>query len=213
MRSIALIVVTILLHPPSGLGEERYFPDGSLGREPRLHTSRHTWYANALKAFGEPSLMRAVEKGATQGRTIYRFTWLRSFDRPVCITLDRGESVSLTVKVLDGKGGYELGKVTVNKTSQITQEQVARFQQLLQEAGYRVMSPRATGDHAWYWSAAHNTWLQKHSSGLDGAQWILEYCSGVEYFFVDRWSASKSPFGEACLYLVELSGIDVGDIY
>ena len=94
----------------------------------------------------------------------------------------------------DGKGGYDLGKVAVNKTSQITQEQVARFQQLLQEAGYRVMSPRATGDHAWYWSAAHNTWLQKHSSGLDGAQWILEYCSGVEYFFVTSSASLMTTF-------------------
>lgn len=211
MKILPFLVALSLL--ATNVGEDRYFPDGSLGDDPEKHQSVHERYARMLKAFDEPSLMKAVENDDVKNRSIYRFTWLRSFHKPISIRLVKGDTITLTAKVLDGKGGYDPGKLATNVTVQISLEQFTRFESLLADADYRFLSPRVTDAGDWIWSPEDKSWRRVYGSGIDGAEWILESCSEDSYFFVQRWSPSKSRFGKACLYLVELSEVKVDDIY
>src|SRR5688572_7147410 len=113
---------------------------------------------------------------------------MRSFHKPVCLRLTIGEKTTLAVKVLSGKGGYALGKLETEKTLAIKQADVDEFLRLLDDAEYRHMVASATGQGNWLWLADNNTWIRKHGSGYDGATWLLETCSGNQYFFAERWS-------------------------
>jgi hypothetical protein len=210
----ALILTVCLCAGPDPGPTEKYFPNGSLAQRPDMHDHIHARYVEAFRAFGEPSLLSLVEQGKTEGVELYRFTWLRSFHRPVCITV-RTElaKVMLTVKVLEGKGGYDLKKLATAKTVELKREDFKRFEALLEDAEYRHMVTKTAGEGSWFWSPEHKTWLRAYGGGNDGATWMLERCSGNTYFFAERWCPSKTRFGKACLHLIKLAELEGEEVY
>lgn len=147
------------------------------------------WYGKHLKAMNEKSLLDTSDENAE----IYRFLWLRSFHHPIFVRIERNQNeIKLFTKELDGKGGYEPGKVLRSDETLIKQEDFCKFLSILKEANYWQMQTE-----------------EKDDLGNDGAQWILEGVKEGRYHIVDRWSPRDIDFREACIYLLKLSGIDI----
>ena len=62
----------------------QYFPDKVFHEIQDLHDFKEKWYSYHLKAMNEPSLVELC-----QSRDIhsYRFLWLRSFNKPLCVCM------------------------------------------------------------------------------------------------------------------------------
>ncbi|MBS1758023.1 MAG: hypothetical protein JSU03_12160, partial [Bacteroidetes bacterium] len=80
----------------------------------------NSWYSKMLFALHEPVL-----KHYNGDKEIYRFTWLRTFNHPVSVRLEKqGDNVKLFSNVCDGAGGYEPGKIIFDTTINLTEKQV-----------------------------------------------------------------------------------------
>jgi len=149
---------------------------------------REGWYGKHLRAAGEGGLCRRA--GVAE---IYRFTWLRTGHGTVVVRAERRrDRITLTAKQL-ARVGYEPGRLVVNRTVQLGAAEWAHLRMLL--------------DSAAFWSPEAKT--QEHTSGLDGAQWILEGAHGYRYQAVDRWTPDESGpnrhFRAVGLYLLHLA--------
>jgi hypothetical protein len=110
--------------------EERFFPDLVFDANKEHNDFIVDWYSKHLKAMKEPSLWKLCEKD--RSATVYRLLWLPTFDRPVSVRLvRRSEGAVLYAVLLDGRGGYEPGKIKVNKCMKINGKQWKEFQRLL----------------------------------------------------------------------------------
>lgn len=161
---------------------------------------REGWYGKHLRAAGEGGLCRRA--GVAE---VYRFTWLRTSHAPVVVRVEkRADRFTLTAKQLDGAGGYEPGRLVVNRTVQLGSTEWAHLRMLL--------------DSAAFWSPA--TRANDPRIGLDGAQWILEGAQGSRYQAVDRWSPEENgpnrhirAVGLYLLRLARLTPRDPQDVY
>ena len=148
--------------------------------------SINNWYGKHLKQMNERSLLNVSD----ENKEVYRFLWLRTFDHPVSVRLERdGYSFKLTSVELDGAGGYEPGKLFRTDNVQISRDQWCAFMALL--------------ENSLFWSQETNS---RDDSGNDGSQWVLEGVRGGRYHIVDRWTPMSGGFREACLFLLKLSG-------
>jgi len=154
-----------------------------------LDDFRNAWYSQQLDALGEPALEKASDT------TVYRFTWLRTFDHPISVRVTKTKSgAELVAKELDGQGGYEPGKLLRTEKRNLSTSQ---FQSLED------------------FTAAHGFWelptLDDSRAGADGAQWIFE-AAGQRYHFVDRWSPADGPVRAIGLRMLDLAGWEVHDL-
>jgi hypothetical protein len=141
-----------------------------------------------LFRFNEPIL---CNYGGT--KDIYRFTWCRTFDSPLCLRIENNNGeIRLISKELTGKSGYSIGRIAVDTTVYLTKEKWDVFISLL--------------DSAKFWEISNNS----YEMGFDGATWLLEGFQNQKYHWASRWSPGKtSHFGMACQYLVSVSPIKV----
>lgn len=151
------------------------------------------WYSGQLFALKEPLVYNQTN------RTIYRFTWLRTFHKPVAIRLEKTDnSCTLYWKQASGAGGYDPGELTVNSSKQLTKAQWNKFISLLQSTDFWNMTTKSKDD-----------------MGNDGSQWIIEGMENGKYHVVDRWTPRKNNFHKCGQYLIELTDLKVNgsDIY
>jgi hypothetical protein len=146
------------------------------------------WYCGQLAAAGF---------GMLTGDPSYRFAYLPSFhaSRFVAVAIEAGRPVVRGV-VLSGRGGYAPGKVARETRRVLTAEEWRLLLQRLQNAG--MWEPTDKND----------------SSGVDGAQWLLEGRQDGKYRFHDVWSPTPARFPQyvkVCLHLLELAGIKPPD--
>ncbi len=131
----------------------------------------------------------------TGEREIYRFTWLRSFDNPVAIRVQKqGNNINLFAKVTNGAGGYEAGQIKRDTTFKVSLKQWKELKELVDRAGFWNL-PSRVDDH-----------------GKDGAEWILEGVRNKQYHWVERWSPTAerhTEFREVCEYLLNLSSVTI----
>lgn len=152
------------------------------------------WYSNKLYKSREPVLYNGWFE-----HEIYRFTWLRSFDEPVVIRIENKEdSIRLFVKMLDYDDFYVSNEIILNDTIVLNASQWTEFTEKLKKIDFWSIDP------------IENT----HGAiGTDGAQWILEGLKDGEYHMVDRWNGKNKVTGEGCLYLIQISGLEIENIY
>lgn len=166
---------------------ELLFPKSIFGeRLPHFDQDAFTreWYSQHLRAMTEPSLSCGESSGES-----YRFLWLRTWGRPIAVRVEAGRSITLTAVELDGAGGYEPGKVSRRVQSQLSAAEWETFSEALKATDFWKMPGR----------------LPNH--GLDGAQWVMEGRSGLNYHVVDRWSPAPGAYRELCLMLVKFAGL------
>ncbi len=121
---------------------------------------------------------------------IYRFTWLRTFDNPIIVRLERNaERYKLTYKIGNGSAGYEPKGLKKSKSMTVSNEDWDYFSKLLNQTGFDTIPNK------YYFPMT------------DGASWILEHRTGFEY----KGHETNDPqenFEICCLYLLELANID-----
>lgn len=147
----------------------------------------NSWYSKMLYSLQEPVL-----KNYNGNKEIYRFTWLRTFNHPVSIRLEKqGDIVNLFSKVCDGAGGYEPGKIIFNTTINLTEKEVD--------------IANITLDNAKFWTLQTES---KEDNGKDGSQWIIEVFKNSKYHMVVRWTPEKgTAFRAIGEYLISISQI------
>lgn len=173
---------------------QQYFPQHSFDEKADANNFKVQWYAGQLKALQEPSLWELSKKtNTTQG---YRFLWLRSFHHPISIRLDvqPDGSGNLTIKICDGKGGYEPGKIIRNQRRILSPQVIAEFLSEINKQGYWDLPTEEPFNG---------------TIGLDGAQWILEGVNKSNYKIVDRWSPKDGPIRELGLKMIDLAGLQL----
>jgi len=178
------------------MGRLLYFPPGALSANEWHDQFTTDWYSKHLAAMDEHSLYMP----GYIAEECYRFLWLRSFHHPIAVCLWRsGDAHFVHVKQLSGAGGYEPGKLVINRTRFLTKGEWDEFIRLLEEASY--------------WKLP----TEDSVIGNDGARWVLEGVRENRYHIVDRWGPKGGNYREACLYLLGIAnlGIDVfgEDIY
>lgn len=185
----ATVLTLALLTASTADAKERYFAVRPLDSSQQLSDSRIAWYSKHLAAMGEPSLWLGDHKIET-----YRMLWLRTFHEPFVFRLTvRPDGTSeLTTKKTDGHGGYEPGKIVINKTTEIDKKET----EILLESLERTK----------FWDLRDESGL-----GLDGAQWVIEGVKDGKYHVIDRHGGGSMM--EWALRLMTKSGEDLQPIY
>ncbi len=147
-----------------------------------------------LQRMGEMGLYSGTETSDFA----YRFVWERSFNHPIAIRIEKnGSSTMLRAVELDGRGGYDPGKMAREIKRELRPAEEKTLVDKIEKLGF--------------WQMEEKT----NRSGLDGATWTLEGMRGGKYRVVRRWSPDSGDFRELCLYFLQLSGLNVPekDIY
>jgi hypothetical protein len=170
-----------------------YFPlAGSIKDSNSLDTFTNSWYSKMLFGLHEPILY-----GSQDTSEVYRFTWLRTFHKPISIRVSNKSACVLVLKVADGAGGYDVGKLVQDTTFYISKNEWNEF--LL----------RMGTMNFWNLSSADNS-----EQGKDGSEWILEGKKNEKYHFVSRWTPNSTrgkEIRDCCDYLIKLSGLVIPD--
>lgn len=127
----------------------------------------------------------------------YRFIWLRKFHKPVIFHLTKlpQENAELSVIILSGEAGFEIGEVIEHRSQLISDAELEKFRKMLVATDF--------------WSMPHD----RPSNVLDGARWILEGFDGENYQVVNRQGGgSIASLGR---WFIENSGLELDkrDIY
>ena len=154
------------------------------------------WFSEHLFAMREPLLFnKKTEKES------YRFLWLRTFHNPIAIRIEKnGTDIRLYWKQCDGAGGYEPGKLILNKSKKLT------------AAHWNTFTSKI--DAIDFWNAKVND-----NGGNDGSEWILEGATPTHYNVIYRWSPrngglkddEREKYYEMCKYLIELADLNIAD--
>jgi hypothetical protein len=145
------------------------------------------WYSKHLRAMKEPLLFNKKEN-----KQIFRFTWLRTFDNPVTIRIEKSQdNIVLSWKLCDGAGGYDPGKMTISDSITVDEETWRLFNKLVNRT------------HFWDMET-----VEKDQIGLDGEQWILEGKNEQKYHVVDRWTPTSGAYFDCCNFLIKEIRID-----
>jgi hypothetical protein len=199
-----------------------YFPDSIKIRDSLIQTeighSDQNWYASDLYSAKEPVLFNYYT-----GHDIYRFTWIRSFNLPVIISINRdNDIVWLSTKILDRHPTYTQIKYLRAKIPSLydikynikTKDKIDSIVGPHRYAEFKINSRKELSLKEWdeferilkscnYWNM---TPINKEY-GTDGAEWIMEAHLSNRYWFVNRWSP-KDNFKLCGEYLIKLSGIN-----
>ena len=183
---------------PSAETTEYFVPAGVLEPDrPDSDAFVRAWYSKHLRVMGEPSL----SCGQTAEAESYRFTWLRTFNRPVSVRIVRDAvGVRLVAVELTGAGGYDPGTIATRTEKRISGVDWQVLSAALSKASFWRMPTRPT----------------EPTVGLDGSQWIVEGRRGRgEYHIVDRWTPRRGGYRDAGLTFLTLAGISAtgDDLY
>ncbi len=155
------------------------------------------WYSRFWTVAKEPSLFELSRAPGAASRSVYRFTWLRTFHQPIFVRVERahGEPMRLVATRLSGQGGYDPGRVEARVERVLTADEEVRFDRAL--------------------AAAKNLSLPARDCtiGMDGAEWILEASDAGAYRYVKRWSPDDGPVRDLGLVLLRFTGWQLEPVY
>ncbi len=141
---------------PAGMTRQTFKCAEHRKANPILSPLKVDWYSRQLAAAGERSLV-SMAAGEKSAENVYRFTWLRSFDKPVFIRIQEiaPGAFQMTASRLSGTGGYEPGTVEVRIERKLSDAEAKRFLRAL--------------------AAANRLRLKAVDCrrGYDGAEWIF----------------------------------------
>jgi hypothetical protein len=162
------------------------------------HTERAAEHLEIMK---EPPLCSEQQIGKGDG---YRFLWLRTFHNPILIGLNirRSESAELSVKITDGKGGYEPGELATDERRLIPRDSLGLFLELVEDTKFWQLATRV--EHT-------------HLVVVDGAEWLIEGVRNGECHVVVRSSPNIGDnlrtLGETFLFSLADLELLYGDVY
>jgi hypothetical protein len=173
---------------PAFDSNEYYFPTGLFYSKKEHDDFVRNWYSKHLRVMSEPSLSCGPIKDSDD----YRFTWLRSFHKPIAVRISRSKNeVYLKATELSGAGGYSPGEIS------------RRVEKSVSEADWESVLKLLGKVDFW------NLPTREERLGLDGAEWIFEGRQDGKYHIVDRWSPKDGPYHELGLLFLKLSGLSI----
>jgi hypothetical protein len=160
---------------------------------PVLDPAEADAYGAALRGLGEPSLYAASLK-PDAGRSL-RFTWLRSFDDPIVVRIDRSIDgrAQLTARQ---RGQGRPDSLTRQVSRRLTRQEVRQLDRVVASAGLPDQAPVAC------------------MRGADGARWIMEAVEpSAGHVYVNRWSPREGPVRDLGLHMLGLTGWEIAEVY
>lgn len=142
-------------------------------------------YTRYLTVLDEPSLWLLSRNQSSEA---YRFLWLRTFHQPVVIrvAVNSDGTSRLTMKVTNGTGGYDPGRLVKSEIYALTRATTDLFLKSLED------------NRLWQLASVDRSLI-----GADGAAWVIEAVKDGKYHVVDRWSPNDGPIrviGSVMLY-------------
>jgi hypothetical protein len=126
-------------------------------------------------------------------KTIYRFTWLRSFHTPISVRIEKiDNNIELYWKEGKGAGGYEPRGLKKSGRKKLKESEWTEFTNLVGTSGFD--------------SLPNDNYVPM----TDGATWTLERKTSKGFKAHDTNDPSKE-FSNACLYLIKKTRIKVKD--
>lgn len=189
MKSILFVITALfLLFSATSSMAEDYFPNKMFSEEQEYHDFVVEWYSKHLLSMNEKSLWQTR---SDKSRHEYRFTSLPTWGNPVVISfeIDREGNGKVFVKKSDGHGGYDAGKLVLDKVIELDSEQTEKLTNQLNELKFWELPTKID------------------RMGVDGAQWVMEGIKDGEYHIVDRWTPESGKFYETCNLFFELAKI------
>lgn len=152
------------------------------------------WLETQLKDLHEDPLFTQL---INKGDTIYRFTWLRSFDAPICVRIEKKAGKRfLYWKIGKGAAGYEPRGLKKSRKKRLRKKQWEKFNSLIKQAQFDQLPN------------------ENYVAMTDGASWTLELKTS-DYFKAHKTNEPIGKYEEACLYLLDITNIRLkkDDIY
>lgn len=182
---------------------QKFFPKSTFSTSDKTDEEIASRYVAQLKALHEPSLLELTDYPISHS---FRFLWLRTFNHPIALRLtilDESGVAQLTVKVADGRGGYDPGSLIVNKSLPVSVQEVQGFLKLV--------------DQSKFWKLAAKEEIVQSDGKIvvttDGANWVIEGVQSKRYHLVDRSSPPDGDYRNMALELLRLSGLKDEKIY
>jgi hypothetical protein len=199
-----------------------FFPK-TLDKDSVVDIDPYKWYSSNLRLAKEPIMYNTY-----LGYDSYRFTWLRSFDEPVVITVNKkSDEYWMTLKKLSKPFVQYQEVVKFVPPANVSEEEknARQEEQDLMMDTLRLLPKIVTDKRIEIKKENWDNFLQKimdcnywdlqpwdpKRPGLDGSNWIIEAHLSDRYWVVERWSP-KDNFRDCGQYLIRLSGLDE-DIY
>ncbi len=146
------------------------------------------WLKEQLEALNEPCLYK---QRLPNDREIFRFTWLRSFDNPIAIRLERtGNEVIVYWKRGSGAGGYSPKEIVQNGSHKLTLTDWNEFKSLVANSNFETLPN------------------EKYMMMNDGATWTLERKISHHYK-AHNTNIPYSTIKPACMFLLSMTKIKV----
>jgi hypothetical protein len=160
--------------------------------------------SDVLDAMKEPAFCR--DPLAPGLKASYRFLWRRTFHHPVLasVTVAGDGQVSAIYKETDGKGGYDPGKLIVNKRIDVSRrfEGIAPNAEMARDGLEQIFGSEADEE---FWRLPYR--VEADVIGVDGATWIVEGRKAGRCRLVVRWSPPESdPLRRFAWTLLGLTG-------
>lgn len=187
------------------------------------------WFSSALYSAKEPILYNYY-----LGHDIYRFLWLRSFHRPVVISIHKANNkIWLITKELNKQPNFMDFQPVIKTKIKFTPPETFNNRELdtteLEETKEDKIEINTKPDRkadiilSQIKDLSENEWIEFENilnncsfwtskpfivtSGLDGSEWTIEAHLKNKYWFVNRWYP-KDNFRQAGEYLIKKSGLN-----
>jgi hypothetical protein len=171
-----------------------YFPGELDSDKANRYAPLERGFAEWLGRLQEPPLCCK----AAVPKPTFRFTWVRTFHRPVSLRLEEEADGTwlLHTKIVGGAGGYEWGAVATDETS------------VVPTAKAKALAARLAPGTS-FWSLP----VRDDRFGFDGATWIIEARRGDAYHYVYRWSPEEGDVRAIGLAFIALSNLRDEKVY
>lgn len=174
--------------------EQNYFPPQTFSSDPEIEKAVVNWYSKYLTAMNEPSLFCTKEKDE-----VYRISLFPAFGLPTTFRTklsDRKEFLifkQVNVKTIIKKDRDPVnipGKLKINKTINLTEEQQKEFISYMKKMSFWSLS--TTNDII----------------GEDGVIILIEGIKDGKYHVVKRWlPGAEKSIKDCYFYLFKISGL------
>lgn len=150
-----------------------------------------TDYASIMNGLKESSLLTVLD---SDDEEVYRFVWLRSFDNPISLRIQKSfAKILINIKEHELGNDDNFGALIVDRKKDVSIPEWINFKKLLAKECFWTLD------------------IGKDLIGIDGSVWILEAKKENRYHVVYRRSPERGNFRAACLYLLELSELNINE--
>jgi hypothetical protein len=174
MQRLAVKLAVVLAlggcaHPPAT--NDQFFPPTTFGRDGAKDTFLTDWYGGHLSAMQEPPIWNLH---LPQGEEIYRLLYLPTFSRPILfrVTFNGAQDPVITIKLTNGRGGYEPGILIYEQSKRLTEEELVSLIHHMEALAFLSASPAGPPEIA----------------TLDGDAFVLEGVTQGRYHAITRHS-------------------------